>query len=223
MPCSRTGRRREQTAADRNIGKASPAPNAQRHAQEQLEGGGRKHCGLAGGRHIWCEECTNIRLEDMRLRVGIAKLRREGWVWMSNSWNGKTYPLGSQKQDERACWCKSQFFKGIQDGVPRTMRGSTQERGHSVSLLKLIRSGQVLLVPLLLPSALGCKKTWSIEAITCHATVRHEILSLNSNYVEQEQSASTRECLQRNKSSWRALSKMCWDSGILTFNAARRL
>ena len=47
--------------------------------------------------------------------------------------------------------------------------------------------------------------TWSIEAITCQATGRHEILSLNSKYVEQEQSASTRECLQRNKSSWRAL------------------
>ena len=28
---------------------------------------------------------------------------------------------------------KSQFFKGIQDGVPRTARGSTQERGHTGS------------------------------------------------------------------------------------------
>ncbi len=48
---------------------------------------------------------------------------------------------------------------------------------------------------------------WSgqVRCFSSHATVRHEILSLNSNYVEQEQSASTRECLQRNKSSWRAL------------------
>ena len=47
------------------------------------------------------------------------------------------YPLGSQKQDERAGRSKSQFFKGIQDGVPRTARGSAQERGHTGSLLKL--------------------------------------------------------------------------------------
>ena len=32
----------------------------------------------------------------------------------------------------------------------------------------------------------------------------------NSRYAKQ--SVTTRECLQRNKSSWRALSKMCWDS-----------
>ena len=156
MPCSRTGRRRrwEQTGADRIIGKASPAPNAQRHAQQQLEGGGGKHCGSAGGRHARSAPISDLRTWDWELALqncaerdgsGCQKVEMEGpihWAvrWQQcQFWDGRE---GSYKADESAETNSSREFK-----TERTMRGSTQERGHSVSLLKLIRSGQVLLVP----------------------------------------------------------------------------
>jgi len=104
-------------------------PNAQWHVQEQLEGGGLDPIAQSSRRPTYLSQRMkyptwgqNPMIQNKSWNCKI--VQREGpRVWMSTSWNGKTttskdcqrlqrvqhvafaslhYPLGSQKQDERA-------------------------------------------------------------------------------------------------------------------------